>query len=245
VLIPNTLARWGASLEEKDVAEVSVSYRKDFWHVDLLKKERSSRKGFLRGFEGFDAEFEINLIRSCICQTYRSVFGRFWASDQLDDFTLEIFLHLWERDCFRRWDSSLGSYETYVRSAVRNGLIDIARNVTVQLFREAASLNAPVSVGDGDSVASLFDVLPSVTNQDMAEQLQAEELFRAMNARVLELDSKGTGLYGLTYKAIFDSLITGSLELLRGSVRCHQRVLDFYVSKLRDELGLVRDAWAV
>jgi hypothetical protein len=245
VLIPNTLARWGAELEEDDVVEVSMSYRKDFWHVGLLKKKRSSQKGFLRGFEGFDAEFEINLIRKCICETYRSVFGRFWASDQLDDFALEIFLHLWERDCFRRWDSSLGPYETYVRSAVRNGLIDIARNVTVQLFRGAISLNAPVLAGDEDSKDSLISSLPSVTNQDVVEQLQAEALFQAMNARVLELDSVGTGVYGLTYKAIFDSLITNSLGLLEGSFKYSHRVLDFYVSKLRDELGAVRDSWAV
>jgi hypothetical protein len=88
-------------------------------------------------------------------------------------------------------------------------------------------------------------MLPSITNQDVVEALQAEELFRAMNARVLELDSVGTGMYGLTYKAIFDSLVTNSMELLRGSVKCNQKVLDFYVSRLRDELGAVRDSWAV
>jgi hypothetical protein len=245
VLIPNTLARWGVGLKEEDVAEVSMSYQKDFWHVNLLKKRSSSQKDFLRDFEGFDAEFEVNLIRTCVKETYRSVFGRFWASDQLDDFVLEIFLHLWERDCFRRWDKSLGSYETYVRSAVRNGLIDIARNATVQLFRGAVSLDAPVSAEDGDAQDSLLSMLPSITNQGVAEQLQAEELFRAMNARVLELDSAGTGLYGLSYKIIFDSLVTNSLGLLRGSVEYSQKVVDFYVSKLRDELEVVRDSWAV
>jgi hypothetical protein len=246
VLVPNSLAVWGAALNEGDIAEVSVSFKKDFWHVGLLRKNPSKQRDFFRGFESFDAKFEIKLIRDCILETYRSVFGRFWASDQLDDFALEIFLHLWERDCFRRWDSSLGSYETYVRSAVRNGLIDIARNVTVQLFRGAVSLNAPLSGdGGGESKDSLIDLLQSMTNQDVVEQLQAKALLQAMSAKVLELDSVGTGQYGLSYKAIFDSLLTNSLDSLKGSVNCSKKVLDFYVSKLRGELSVVRDAWAV
>jgi DNA-directed RNA polymerase specialized sigma24 family protein len=245
VLVPLRLAKWGTEVREGDVVEVSVSYKKDFWHVDLLKKGKSIQKDFFRDFEGFNAEREINLIRSCVKDTYRSVFGGFWASDQLDDFTLEIFMHLWERDCFRRWDDSLGSYEAYVRSAVRNGLIDIARNATVQLFRRAVSLNAPVSGEDGESQDSLLDMLPSLTNQDVVEQLQAEALLRAMNARVLELDCVGTGLYGLTYKAIFDSLVTNSLNDLKGSAGYGSDVFNFHVSRLREELSVVWDAWAV
>jgi hypothetical protein len=242
VLVPIGLAQWGAEVEEGAVTEVSVSYKKDFWHVDLLKKKEESQKDFFRDFEGFNAEREINLIRSCVGEMFRSIFGRFWASDQLDDFTLEIFMHLWERDCFRRWDPGLGSYEAYVRSAVRNGLIDIARNVTVQLFRGALSLNAPVASEDG---GSLLDLLPSLTNQDVVEQLQAEALLRVMNARVLELDHVGTGLYGLTYKAIFDSLVTNSLDDLKGSVGYGPEVFNFHVSRLRKELSVVWDAWAV
>jgi hypothetical protein len=245
VLVPANLAIWGEGLQEDDVVEVPVAYKKDFWHVGLLKKGKSDNRDFFRGFEGFDSEAEINLIRSCIQRSYRSVFGRFWASDQLDDFTLEIFLHLWERDCFRRWDSSMGSYEAYVSRAVRNGLIDIARNTTVQLFRGAVSLNSPVSPGGGDAQVSLLDMLPSLTNQDVVEQLQVEALWEVMNAKVLELDSVGTGLYGLTYKAIFDSLTTNSLDALKGSVEYSKDVFDFYVSKLRRELSVVRDAWAV
>jgi hypothetical protein len=245
VLVPNSLAQWGVEVEEEAIAEVSVSYKKDYWHMDLLKKKGESQKDFFRDFDGFNAEREISLIRSCVSESYRSIFGRFWASDQLDDFTLEIFMHLWERDCFRRWDPSLGSYEAYVRSAVRNGLIDIARNVSVQLFRGALSLNAPVASGDGDSQDSLIDLLPSLTNQDVIEQLQAEALLRVMNARVLELDCVGTGLYGLTYKAIFDSLVTNSLDDLKGSVGYGSEVFNFHVSRLREELSVVWDAWAV
>jgi hypothetical protein len=113
------------------------------------------------------------------------------------------------------------------------------------LFRGAISLNTPLSDDGGESKDELIDLLQSVTNQDVVEQLQAKALLQAMSAKVLELDSVGTGQYGLSYKAIFDSLLTNSLDSLKGSVNCSQKVLDFYVSKLRCELSVVRDAWAV
>jgi hypothetical protein len=243
-LVPNEFACWGRELDGSDIVEVSLAYRREFWHFSLLKKVKSSNKVFFRDFSSFDAGAEMELVRGCVRRNFKKVFGRFWASDQLDDFSLEVFLRLLERGCFRGWDSRLSAYPAYVNRAVHNCLIDIARNVHVQQFRNAVSLNAPVRdrVGEGAGLERI-DFLPDL-NQDLVEQLQANALYEAMNARVLKLDSEGAGLSGLSYKAIFNALVTGSFDVLKVTTKCGKGVLEFHVSKLRKELAAVRDAWA-
>jgi DNA-directed RNA polymerase specialized sigma24 family protein len=225
--------------------EVSLAYRREFWHVSLLKKGKVSHKVFFRDFSDFDASAEMELIRTCVRWNFKKVFGRVWESDQLDDFSLEVFLRLWERGCFRGWDDRLSDYRAYVNKAVHNCLIDIARNVHVQQFRRALSLNAPVrsSGVEGDGLVERVDLLPDL-NSDVVEQLQASALYERMRSRVLEMDSEGTGLSGLSYKTIFNALVTGSFDTLKESTNYSKGVLEFYVSKLRGELEAVRGAWA-
>jgi hypothetical protein len=91
-------------------------------------------------------------------------------------------------------------------------------------------------------VAERIDLLQDL-NQDFVEQLQASALYEVMNAKVLEMDSVGTGLSGLSYKSIFDALVTDSFDVLRENTRYANGVLEFYVSKLRKELAEVRVGW--
>jgi hypothetical protein len=241
--VPKEMAHWGVEVESSDIVEVPRSFQKDFWHIDLLKKDKASGRVLFRDYRDFDAEAEIDLVRNCIRRNYKSVFGRFWASDQLEDYTLEVFLHLWERDCFRRWDGKQSAYAGYVNVAVRNCLIDIARNVHVQQFRSSLSLNVPV--GDDNGSVEWLDMLEDVANQDVLERLQAEALYQRMRARVLELDLDGTGVYGVSYKAIFDALVSDSWDDFKSASTCGGRLLDFCVTKLRNELEEVRRACAV
>jgi hypothetical protein len=241
VRVPKDLAQWGLGLDEADIVEVPIASGGGFWHIGLLRKNNSSAKELFRDFCDFDAEAEITLIRTCVLKNYRKVFGRFWGSDQLEDFTLEVFLHLWERDCFRRWDSAIGSYGAYINQAVKNCLIDIAKNVHVQQFRSSLSLDTPV----GDSGEGWIDLLEDSSGYDIVEQLQANALYQEMKAKVIELDSIGTGVAGLTYHAIFDALVTNSFKVLKSACKCEKRLLDFYVSRLRSELRFVREACAV
>jgi hypothetical protein len=242
-LVPNAFACWGREFEESEIVEVALAYRREFWHLSLLKGQRTFNREFFRDFSAFDACAEMELIRTCVWRNFRKVFGRVWESDQLDDFALEVFLRLWERDCFRVWDGRLSAYPAYVNKAVYNCLIDIARNVHVQQFRKALSLNTLVQSpdGDGGGVESV-DLLPDL-NQDFVEQLQASALYEALNARVLEMDSVGTRLSGLSYKSIFNALVTNSLDTLKESTKYSKGVLEFHVSRLRKELAEVREAW--
>jgi hypothetical protein len=243
-LVPNEFACWGKELDESDIVEVPLAYRKEFWHVSLLKKGRESNKVFFRDLSAFDASAEMELIRGCVRRNFKKVFGRFWASDQLDDFSLEVFLRLLERGCFRGWDSRLSAYPAYVNRAVHNCLVDIARNVHVQQFRNAVSLNVPVRDRAGEGAGpERIDFLPDL-NQDLIEQLQANALYEMMNAKVLEMDLAGTGLSGLSYKAIFNALVMNSFDVLKANTPYSKGVLEFHVSKLRKELKAVRDAWA-
>jgi hypothetical protein len=250
-LVPNEFASWGEEFDGSDIVEVSLAYRREFWHSSLLKKGKVSNKVLFRDFSAFDAGEEMELIRSCVRVNFRKVFGRFWASDQLDDFSLEVFLRLWERGCFCGWDGDfrgsggrLSTYHAYVTRAVYNCLIDIARNVHVQQFRSALSLNTPVRSRDGEDgvEAERIDFLPDL-NQDFVEQLQASALYEMMSAKVLEMDSEGTGLSGLSYKSIFDALVMGSFDALKSNTKYAKGVLEFYVSKLRKELDKVRVGW--
>jgi hypothetical protein len=243
-MVPNGLARWGEKFDELDIVEVSLVYQKEFWHRSLLKKGRTSDKVFFRDLSAFDAGAEMQLIQTCVRWNFKKVFGRAWESDQLDDFSLEVFLRLWERGCFQGWDGRLSTYTAYVNVAVHNCLVDIARNVHVQQFRTALSLNVPAqnSNGEGGGGAERIDLLPDL-NQDLVEQLQASALYEVMNSKVLEMDSVGTGLSGLSYKSIFNALIMNSFDSLKENTTYSKGVLEFYVSKLRKELATVRDAW--
>jgi DNA-directed RNA polymerase specialized sigma24 family protein len=233
-LVPKELAEWGFSFSGDAFVAVDMSSGADCWHVSLIKKDFPRSKELKRSYSGFDAESELALIQKCVLRCYRHIFGRFWASDQLEDFTLEVFLHLWVRDCFRRYDSSVGSYETYIQRAVHNCLIDIARSATVQQFRSATSLNQRTDDGD-----EIIDMLKDVTNQDVVEKMQADALFEKMQARVVELDSGAGDLPGFTYKEIFESLVDGSINDLVGVYPYGKKILNTYISKLRKELESV------
>jgi hypothetical protein len=239
--VPVELAKWGESISGDDLVSVNLSSGKDCWHVSLIKKDNVSERNLQRDYDGFDASAELRLIQKCILRCYRKVFGRFWASDQLEDFSLEVFLHLWVRDCFRRYDSSLSSYETYVQKSVHNCLIDIARSITVQQFRSAVSLNDPVHEDGG---GEMIDMLGDVTNQDVVEKMHADALYEKMRARVLELDSVVSGLPGFTYKGIFDALVSGSIGEYVAGYPYNRRVLSTYIEKLRGELGSVCSEFA-
>jgi hypothetical protein len=88
-------------------------------------------------------------------------------------------------------------------------------------------------------------MLEDLSGYDIVEQLQANALYQEMKAKVIELDSIGTGVAGLTYHAIFDALVTNSFKVFKSSCRCGKKLLDFYVSRLRSELESVREACAV
>jgi DNA-directed RNA polymerase specialized sigma24 family protein len=229
------MAKWGTMFREDDVVQVNLSTGLDYWHESLLRKDCASDKDLHRDYSDFDASAELSLIRKCILRCYRRVFGKFWASDQLEDFTLEVFMHLWVRDCYRRYDASLSNYETYLQRAVHNCLVDIAKSITVQQFRSSVSLNQTA----GEEGEELLNMIKDVTVQDTVEKLQADALYERMHIRVLELDSVVGGLPGFTYKRIFDALVEGTMADFIRSYPYDRGVLDTYVSKLRRELELV------
>jgi DNA-directed RNA polymerase specialized sigma24 family protein len=203
----------------------------------------AANKKLFRDYSDFNAENELAAIKKCILSCHRHIFGRFWASDQLDDFALEVFLRLWDRDFYRGFDSNRGRYEAYLQESVHNVIIDIIRLKNVRDSRNTLSLNAPLSV-DSDSGGELLDMVVDTTNQDVTEVICANELQNRMRARVVELDSAGSALPGFSYGVIFDALVTGTLEDLTKHYPYGKRVLATYVSKLRSELACVCQEYA-
>lgn len=257
VKVPLPLASWGEALPEESILEVRNSKGDiSYCHSSFLASPPKPKPVLLRDFSGYDAKAELNLVKTCILKCYREILGHFWYSDHLEDLTLEIYLVLLERDCFRRWDSKLSSYQTYVQKAVRNYLIDIVRRSYKFSELWSVSLNRAWYPG---STEEFIDTLQDKINLDVTEELHGKALYECMEAKVMSLDKRenkdtqgkkappGTGVAGFTYKQIFTALLNKEdmdSFLSRYSMGKHDRkVLNKYVEELRHELRKVADSY--
>ena len=257
VMVPPSLAVWGMGILEGDISELyTTNGTTIFWHVLLFEKHGKKATVLFRDLSTFDVRHELALIRECVLKCHRRVLGHFWASDQLEDLVLEIFLVLMERDCFCRWDASLSNYQSYVQSAVKNYLIDIVRKAKHRPEIQASSLNERLRDGTGEE---RIDRLRDNMNTDIIEELSRDALYERLKSRVMELDQRenkevfgdkekkglpGTGIAGFTYMAIFNVLVSGEdLDGFLSSFQHGTYYLRRYVIELQKELRDVADSY--
>jgi DNA-directed RNA polymerase specialized sigma24 family protein len=156
--------------------------------------------------DGYSVSEDLELIKKAVLIHRRKIFGRWLANDQFEDLVQQVYLKMYERQVWRRWNPEEGpSYWSYLSEAVHNYLVDLARSNSMKLQRHSKSLNQPVAE---DSSINMIDAVVDETIGDIAYMVENKGLLGRFWARVKEMDSGfGTGLYNVTYADVFKALL--------------------------------------
>lgn len=199
--LPTTLAVLNSELEEEFYQEVEgVVY-----HKSLIKPKRVKvSKPLLRTLDNFDAKSELGLIKTLLGK-WLIRYNVSWNEEQIDNFSVDVITHFWEKDYYRTYDASRLAYNSYISVGVRNYLLDLLRSKNRVKDIQPLSLNRAV----GEDGLELQDLLVD-GSCDVERTVFDGNLILEVRKTISRLDEEEPiGLEGLTYSKLFNLLING------------------------------------
>ena len=232
VKTPLQLGVVGAVFLEDDIISVVVQGKIDWYHRTLRKEKRMpkvlervrSEPVSVRD-KNRQAKADRDIVKACILKYIQSLPRNSMVTEELEDLTSSIYMHLYQRGFFDGYDSTKSNYTTWCFKAVRNYMITMwrsrDRDFNVSMLRLEMVLD-----GDG-APCTLRDLTPDRSFMLQEEAVMAEAVSDRFKIIASSMDEAALYEDGLPthidiFEAIRDNMFDELMEKHVGKYRKKQ-----------------------
>lgn len=236
--VPAELAVVGKEFDDDDFVEVESANQRDLVYKTLVRVKRVPKYYGECSLDlaTYDAQKDLDLLTAIARKLYSQYSPLVWPQPTPEDYAMDCYCHLWERDRFGRYDSKKApSYESYIYVMVKNHFLDHVRSKNK--VKDSAAKSSQDIIG-GTEDLQLEDTFYD-PHYSVEEEVINSELVDNLRKEVAILDEEvecgdRPGLVGLTYVQMFDYLLECKTSH-RETVDNH--TTEYYLGKLSVKTG--------